>query len=477
MESLSSPALRYPKGRKTRFSFEKAARGALRIAPIFLLAAGFSSNVTAQPFANVPALKLGPVSLGMGLVEAQSVLPTADWRVEERFPSGKPSRFTANNAVEWAGDIANVTLVSTYFGRQIVLESPVKNMDAQSCLERAKNWAAKLADTSGALVIDDTSGRYERSLLGPSGVARLSAFQGGRYWPTQKWPNRPPTHFYFSARPVFASASNYKTAASLMATYKDGGCGIELTLKQTVEEPTDLRQIPDATQRIVLKPSIGRRHFLASSLVNWFPPPFKGGVKNTDRSPRNMLPEAVTAQVSCSIDRSTGISQKCDVALGEPTYPSIVRSALTSLALYHRFDTLSIALDIDDPTPLQVTFPVTLSPSDIVSTDFEEPAVLLKFPFRTPVKFNERTIPSEAIDKGLGAQMRVLCQLQIDQSAVCKIASFTETDPAKLAELQAMYSLLVLRLAHDVQVCPDGCDIAPPVGAVMAMNFDFRFEK
>jgi hypothetical protein len=477
MRLLDLPDDHALKRRNMAFWLKGAVRNALKMVPLLLLSFGFTANVEAQPFANVPAPKLGPVALGMSLEEAQSALPLTNWRVEERLPSGKPSRYVADNALEWAGDIANVALVSTYFGRQIVLESPVKNMDAQSCLERAKNWATKLADTAGALVIDDTAGRYERSLLGPSGIARLSAFQDGRYWPTQKWSNRPPTHFFFSAKPEFASTSNYKTAASLMATYKDGGCSIELTMKQTVEEPTDLRQLPDAIQKIVLKPSIGRRHFLASSLANWFPPQFEGGVQNIDRSPRNLLPEAVTAQARCKIDRYTGVSQKCELVLGEPTYPSIVRSALTSLALYYRFDTLSDELEIDDPTPLQVTIPVTLSPTDVVSTDFEKPAVLLRFPFRNPVKFSERTMPKEAIDRGIGAKMLVLCQLQIDQSVVCKIASFTETDPAKLAELKAIYSLLVLRLAHDVQVCPDGCDIAPPVGAVLAMDFEYKIEK
>lgn len=477
MRSLNLQADFALKRRNTGFWLKSAAHCALKIVPLLLLSFGFTSNVTAQPFANVPAPKLGPVSLGMGFEEAQSALPKADWRVEERFPSGKPSRFAADSALEWAGDLTKVTLESTYYERQISLKAPARETDPQSCLERATGWAIKLAETSGPLVIDDPTGRYEAFPLGESGVARLGAFQGSRFWSIRKWPNRPPTHFYFSAKPVFAAASDHKSDASLMAVYSAGVCNIDLTMKQTVERPTDLRQLPDAMQRMVLKPTIGRRHFLASSLANWFPPLYEGDVKNTDRSPRNMLPEAVTAQVRCLIDRYTGISQKCEIAPGEPTYPSSVRSALTSLALYYRFDTLGLALDIDDPTPLQVTFPVTLSPSDIVSTDFEEPAVLLKFPFRTPLKFDERTIPREVIDKGLVAKMRVLCQLQSDQSAVCKIASFTETDPVKLAELRAVFTLYILRLAHDVQVCPDGCDIAPPVGTIFASDFEFRFEN
>lgn len=477
MSSLDLPDDHALKRRHTASWLKGAVRNALKMVPLLLLSYGFTANVEAQPFANVPAPKLGPISLSMSLEEAQSALPMTNWRVEERLPSGKPSRLVADNALEWAGDLTKVTLESTYYERQISLEAPAKETDPQSCLERAKGWAIKLAETSGALVVDDPTGRFEALPLGPSGVARLGAFQGSRYWPIRRWPNRPPTHFHFSAKPVFAAASSYKSDASLVVAYSEGVCAIKLKMKQTVEEPKNLRQLPNAMQKIVLEPSIGRRHFLASSLVNWFPPNFEGGVQNKDRSPRNLLAEAVTAQARCTIDRYTGVSQKCELVPGEPTYPSIVRSALTSLALYYRFNTLSDELDIDDPTPLQVTFPVTLSPSDVVSTDFEQPAVLLKFPFRNPTKFSERTMPKEAIDRGIGAKMNVLCQVQIDQSAVCKIASFTETDPAKLAELKAIYSLLVLRVAHDVQICPDGCDIAPPVGAVLAMTFEYKIDK
>lgn len=477
MRSLDLPDDHAPKRRHTAFWLKGAVRNALKMVPLLLFSSGFTANVEAQPFANVPAPKLGPVALGMSLEEAQSALPLTNWRVEERLPSGKPSRLVADNALEWAGDLTKVTLESTNYERQISLEAPTKETDPQSCLERAKGWAIKLAETSGALVVDDPNGRYEDFPMGQSGVARLGGFQGSRFWSIRKWKNRPPTHFYFSAKSVFAAASDHKSNASLIAVYSQGVCNIDLTMKQTVERPTALQQLPDAMQKIVLKPTIGRRHFLASSLANWFPPHFEGGVQNMDRSPSNLLPEEVTAQARCTIDRYTGISQKCELVPGEPTYPSIVRSALTSLALYYRFDTLGVALDIDDPTPLQVTFPVTLSPTDVVSTDFEEPAVLLKFPFRNPTKFSERTMPTEAIDRGIGAKMKVLCQVQIDQSAVCKIASFTETDPAKLAELKAIYSLLVLRVAHDVQICPDGCDIAPPVGAVLAMTFEYKIDK
>jgi hypothetical protein len=441
-----------------------------------LLGVGYSSSAMAQPFANVPAPKLGPVSLGMSLEEVETALPTATWRVESRLPSGKPSRFVADNALEWAGDKANVTLASTYYKRQILLNTLANETNAQSCLERAKNWSVKLADTSGALVIDRPTDNSENILVGQSGLAQLSAVRDFRYWPTQKWASRPPTDFYFSAKPEFAPADNYETAALLTARYLSDTCAIELAMTQTVAQPTDVPELPNALQRIVLKPSIGRRHFLSSSLKNWIPPRWENGVRNKDRSPRDILPEAVTAQVRCLINRHNGVARQCELVADEPPYPSGVVDALTSLGGSYRFDTSGLGLDIDDQAPMQVTFPVTVSPDDIVSTQFQLPETPLQIPFKLPDNFFERAFPQEAIDEGIDAEMLVLCQIQSDQSIVCKIDSFAETNPKKLAELQRIYTPSVLRLVHQVKVCPDGCSVTPPVGSVFKISLGFRSE-
>ena len=454
-----------------------ATRGVLKVVLTMLLGVGYSSGAMAQPFANVPAPKLGPVSLGMSLEEVETALPTATWRVESRLPSGKPSRFVADNALEWAGDKANVTLASTYYKRQILLNTLAKETNAQSCLERAKNWSVKLADTSGALVIDRPTDNSENILVGQSGLAQLSAVRDFRYWPTQKWASRPPTDFYFSAKPEFAPADNYETAALLTARYSPEGCAIELAMTQTMAQPTDIQELPNALQRIVAKPSIGRRHFLASSLKNWIPPLFEGEIRNTDRSPRDILPEAVTAQVRCLINRHNGIARQCEMTTGEPSYPSGVEDALTSLGASYQFDTSGLGLDVDDPAPLQVTLPVTVSPNDIVSTQFQLPDAPMQIPYKLPENFFIRAFPQEAIDKGLGAEMVVLCQIQIDQSVVCKIASFTETNPKKLAVLQSIYTPPVLKGVHQAKVCPDGCAIVPPAGSVFKIDLRFVIDN
>jgi hypothetical protein len=462
------------RARNAPFNAKSVARGVLKIIPLLLLAVGFTSNVEAQPFANVPAPKLGPVSLGMSLEEVQAELPTANWRVEDRLPSGRPSRFAADDALEWAGDKASVTLVSTYYGRQILLIHLTKETNAQSCLERAKNWSIKLAETTGALVIGDPTGRYEEIHLGQGGVARLSAAQGNRHWPTQRWSSRPPTDFYYSAKPEFVPASNYESNASITARYSADGCSIELSMAQTTPQPTDIRQLPDVVQRTTLKPTIGRRHFLSSNLKTWIPPMWEGTVRNTDRSPRDILPEAVTAQVKCLINRHNGTARQCELATGQPTYPAGVVNSLTSLGASYQFDTSGLGLDIDDPAPLQVTLPITLSPADIKSTQFNLPNVPLEIPFRIPENLLARIIPNEAIDKELGAKMLVLCQIQIDQSVVCKIASFAETNSEKLAVLQRIYTASVLRVAHEVKICPDGCTTEPDVGSVFKIDFEFK---
>lgn len=476
MSSLDLPHDHALKRRHTAFWLKGAVRNALKMVPLLLLSFGFTANVEAQPFANVPAPKLGPVALGMSLEEAQSALPLTNWRVEERFPSGKPSRYVADNALEWSGDKANVTLASTYYKRQILLNTQAKDANAQSCLERAKRWSVNLAETTGARVVSDPAGNSENILLGQSGVAQLSAFQDIRYWPTEKWSNRPPTHFYYNAKLEFAQTNNYETAALLTARYLSDTCAIELAMTQTVAQPTDVPELPNALQRIVLKPSIGRRHFLSSSLKNWSPPRWENGVRNTDRSPRDILPEAVTAQVRCLINRHNGVARQCELVAGEPPYPSGVVDALTSLGGYYRFDTSGLGLDIDDPAPLQVTFPVTVSPDDIVSTQFQLAETPLQIPYKLPDNFFERAFPQEAIERVLGAKMLVLCQIQSDQSIVCKIDSFTETNPKKLADLQRIYTPSVLRLVHQVKVCPDGCSDAPPVGSVFKIELVFRIE-
>jgi hypothetical protein len=453
------------------------ARGTLTIVPIILLAVGSSSNVTAQSFSNVPAPKLGPVSLGISLEEAQSALPAAEWRVEARFPSGKPSRFAAEKALEWAGNNANVTLASTYHKRQNLLNTLAKETNAQSCLERTKNWSVKLAETNGALDSDRPTVRFDENIVfGQGGVARLSATQDLRYWPTQKWSGLAPADRYFSAKPEFARAGYYETAALWTARYSPKGCAIEPAMTQTVAQPADIQELPNALQRIVLKPSIGRRHFLASSLKNWIPPLYDGDVRNTDRSPRDILPEAVTAQVRCLINRRNGIARQCELAAGEPSYPSGVEDALTSLGASYQFDTSGLGLDIDDPAPLQVTLPVTVSPSDIVSTQFQLPDAPLQVPFKLPDNFFERAIPQEAVATELGAKILVLCQIQSDQSVVCKIASFAETNQKKLAVLQRIYTPSVIKSVHRVKVCPDGCSVAPPVGTVFKIDLEFKFD-
>lgn len=478
MINSSSPARQSQNGKfeapNAPFNVKCVAHGELKVIPLVLLALGFASNVGAQPFANVPVPKLGPVSLGMSLDEVQAELPTATWRVEARFPSGKPSRFAADDALEWAGDKASVTLVSTYYGRQILLVHLSKETNAQSCLERAKNWSIKLAETTGALVIGDPTGRYEDIPLRQSGVARLSAFQGSRHWPTQKWSSRPPTDFYFSAKPEFVPASNYESDASITARYSADGCSIELSMAQTTPQSTDIPQLPDVVQRTTLKPLIGRRHFLASSLKTWIPPLWEGNVRNTDRSPRDILPDAVTAQVKCLINRHNGTARQCELVPDQPIYPAGVVNALTSLGASYQFDTSGLGLNIDDPAPLQVTLPITLSPADIKSTQFDLPNVPLEIPFRIPENLLARIIPNEAIDKELGAKMLVLCQIQIDQSVVCKIASFAETNSEKLAVLQRIYTASVLRVAHEVKICPDGCTAAPAVGSVFKIDFEFK---
>jgi hypothetical protein len=449
-------------------------RGLLKIVPVILLTVGVSSIVRAQPIANAPELKLGSISLGISLEDAQSASPTADWRVEERLPSGKPSRYVADNALEWSGDKANVTLASTYYSRQILLSSMAKETNAQSCLERAKNWSVKLAETSGVLVNDRPEDRlYEEILLGRSGVARLFAAHNFSYWPTQKWSRRPPTDFYFSAKTEFVLSSNYVSEAILEARYSPDGCAVELTMRQRVAQPPDIQELPNALQRIVRKPSIGQRHFLSSSLKNWIPPLFEGNVQNKDRSPRDILSEAITAQVRCLINRHDGVVRHCELATGEPSYPSGVVNALTTLGASHQFDTSGLGFDIDDPAPLQVTLPVTLSPNDIVLTQFQLPDAPLQIPFKLPEDYFYRAFPQEAIDKGLSADMLVLCQIQIDQSVVCKIVSFAETNPKKLAVLQSIFTPSVLKVVHQAKVCPDGCTVAPPAGAVFKIDLKF----
>jgi hypothetical protein len=451
-------------------------RGVLKVVLTLLLGVGYSSSAMAHPLANVPAPKLGPISLGISLEEAQSALPTDTWRVESRLPSGKPSHFVAENALEWAGDKANVTLASTYYRRQILLNTLAKETNAQSCLERAQNWSVKLAKTSGALVIDRPTDNSENKLVGQSGVARLSATQGLRYWPTQKWSSRPPTDFHFSAKPELAPAGNYETAALWSARCSPEGCAIEPAMTQTVAQPADIQELPDALQRIVAKPSIGRRHFLSSSLKNWIPPLFEGEIRNTDRSPRDILPEAVTAQVRCLINRHNGIARQCEMAQGEPSYPSGVEDALTSLGASYQFDTSGLGLDVDDPAPLQVTLPVTVSPNDIVSTQFQLPDAPMQIPFKLPENWAERAFPQEAIDKGIDAEMLILCQIQSDQSVVCKIASFAETNPKKMAVLERIFTTSVLKVVHRLKVCPDGCSVTPPVGSVFKISLGFRSE-
>jgi hypothetical protein len=450
--------------------------GVVKIVSLTLFALALSTNVNAQSFSNVPAPKLGPLALGMSLEDVQVNLPGADWRVEARLPSGKPSRYAADHGLEWAGDKANVTLESTYDRRQIQVSFFTREADAQSCLQRAKNWSLKLADSSGALVGGDQTGQYEDIGLGHGGIGRLNASRGDRYWPTQRWSNQPPSSFYFSAKAAFAPAQDLQTQASLEAIYTPVGCATELTMAQTTARPENIKPLPDALQRITVKPSIGQRHFLASSLKTWSPPMFEGSVRNTDRSPRDILPEPVTAQVRCLISRQTGLAQRCELANGQPTYPTAVLEALIALGASYQFETSGLGFDIDDPAPLQVILPITLSPNDIVSTQFELPDVPLQIPFQVPDGLINRGMPNEALDKGLGAKMLILCQIQSDQSVVCKIESFTETNPEKLAVLRRIYTPSVLKQAHRVKLCPKGCETAPPVGAVFKIDLEFKID-
>lgn len=477
MSSSASPARQTLSGAfhagRNATRLKGIARGTLTIVPIILLAVGLSSNVTAQPFSNVPAPKLGPVSLGISLEEAQSAFPTATWRVEYRLPSGKPREFAADSAFEWAGDKADIALVSSHYHRRIGLSVLVKDADAQSCFERAKNWSIKLADATGPMIIPDSKGPEQAIPLGQSGFGLLLASREGRQWPIQRWSSKPPTLFSFTATPRFAPTSNYETSALVLATFTKVGCSVELTLEQRSDWPTDIPELPDALQRIAMKPSIGRRHFLSSGLKAWIPPHFEGGVIIRDRSPRDILAETVTAQVRCQINRDNGITRQCKLAAGEPSYPSGLVNALTSLGASYQFDTSGLGLDIDDPAPLQVTFPVTLSPADIKVTEFEAPTVPLNFPVKLPPN-PERATPQEAIDKGLGANILFFCQIQSDQSVVCRIASFNETDSEKLTTLQRIYTPSVLELVHQLKVCPAGCETEPAVGAVFKYELTFR---
>jgi hypothetical protein len=473
MSSLDLPDDHAPKRRLTAFWLKGAVRNALKMVPLLLLSFGFTANAEAQPFANVPAPKLGPISLGMSLEEAQATLPTADWRVEYRLPSGKPREFAAVSALEWAGDKADIALVSSHYHRRIGLSVLVKDAEAQSCFERAKNWSIKLADATGPMIIPDSKGPEQAIPLGQSGFGLLLASREGRKWPIQRWSTQPPTVFSFTATPTFAPTSNYETSALVLATFTKVGCSVELTLEQRSDWPTEIPELPDAMQRIVLKPSIGRRHFLSSGLKAWIPPHFEGGIIIRDRSPRDILAETVMAQVRCQINRDNGIARQCKLAAGEPSFPSGLANALTSLGAAYQFDTSGLGLDIDDPAPLQVTFPVTLSPADIKATEFEAPTIPLKFPVRLPPN-PERATPQEAIDKGLGANILFFCQIQSDQSVVCRIASFNEADSEKLTTLQRIYTPFVLELVHQLKVCPDGCETEPPVGAVFKYELRFR---
>jgi hypothetical protein len=103
------------------------------------------------------------------------------------------------------------------------------------------------------------------------------------------------------------------------------------------------------------------------------------------------------------------------------------------------------------------------------------PDVPLEIPFRIPPSLIERAFPAEAIDMALEAEILVLCQIQSDRSVVCRIAEFAETNPEKLAILQRVYTASVLKAVHSAKICPDGCAIAPPVGAVFKIDLKFKF--
>lgn len=472
-----------------------------------------ASLLATAAFAASPTTPIGfgPLRVGMSLEEIRAATPGVVWTAGRPLKySGQPTEFTADGVV-----IAERAFTARISARHhgayaLSLEHVYAAPDADHCEQTARAVFAIIEPQTGPMHPPGKMIRGEepedlgaRSTVKLSQVLSMADYKPisraklkGRN-PARRWLRATTGEFgaQRSRLVISEDESVEQSKASFSMDYEheaaSESCQIRLEATQAPRFPP-LQTLAFNVVPAAQTPSISRRHFELSRLAISVALPANG----------------IGLEVRCKVDRDSGRTRDClatdsglasggiaglsptpsptsaptpsptptpATLLGPADLAARVRTTASRLARAYQFDMSKAAgLDRDDPQPVWVDIPVSMSPADIrelKGTDRAVPVTQAGFRWatRAPAQILEQLYPKRALRAEEQTNVALVCQIQEDYSAVCAPAA-QDPRPAPDFEWAALEIITYYRAE------PKTVDGRPTPGIQFLQNLQFRLE-
>jgi hypothetical protein len=387
----------------TRLEFKKTAFFCNLLAGCLLIAVSTAQTHSAT---ESKIIRIGSIDLGMRIPEIKAALPGAVWKLVSKSAfSGRESKVSAEGAIELGGRRFNVEIRDELYEWDIELTAHSSETSPSACEQAGLAVLTALEDGTGPLTASRDDG--ETVSFGRASTARFRAFEGRREPVARKHLERSTAHTLVLSARLEAQRQEVKATVSFDAT-QSKNCRINLIALGWQQQPP-WQSVAFDERKVIKRMSIGDQHRLASGVA---------------------LPEngaAVTMQ--CQVSRQSGRVLVCN-ELGDKPFSAAISNLAGRYAGAMAFDTAD--LDRDNPQPVLIDIPIRVSPSDVKSLGFGNRAPLLMseltFVASPPTKEVQYAYPVKALRKGVGAQVAIICQVQVDGSLICRPPVVTQTD-------------------------------------------------
>ncbi len=420
-----------------------------------MLALAFATQAGAQANTATPqagSLGVGPFRLGMSLDEVRAAAPEMAWRnvMVSRY-TGRVFSLRSEDALPIGGVEFEVSALAHYYQHGLRIEGVAQVRDAAECeqvgigvlteiesqagpfasqaprstpgtgpglswqTQRSANGAISVVPVPGYGSPGRTAG--ETIKFGQSSSALAEAFDD-QYRPRlrQKRIGSGPAFLKLSA---FNRGDRHAVEAEVSYERDSGNmCAVRVEMVRWTQPP--LPQTFETSQaKIAHEPSIAERHLVHAPLA-----------AEKEQPP-------IDAELSCEIDRATGLTFGCGVV--HPDGISLAQEQVAqNLARLMVYDTTGV--DRDDPQMLRGTVRVRVDPAARKSLDFVDAprtpltdVEFLRQPDPAAPRFVLPRLPgNENADEAGEIEVQVACRIESDGSLICADPE-ASTEPGRKA--------------------------------------------
>lgn len=401
------------------------------------------------PAAEAPEIRFGPLTVGMSVAAARAALPQAAWKVGWASPvTGRVSRLSAPEALEFGGRRMNVDVRDEYYDWHLELTARSTEAHVQACEQAGLAMLTALEQAVGPLQAERNPGG-EVLAFGTGSQAMWRAVQDpGEVLSRRQAASTRVDRMSLGARRLF-DRLEVKGQVGFEARQAQNCSFFAIAIGWRPRPAPEVLAWDPA--RVRERMTIGERHRLAAGL--------------------NLPPEGVAVRLRCEVQRQSGLVGSC-----QPVDPAAQAPEFLRLAQRHaaRMVLDMSGQDRDDPQPMVTELPVTLTPGDRRPLDFGPPTVPMsgvRFVGQPDGKALRSAYPFRAQRQGVGAVVDLACQVQTDGTLVCLPAQAAGREA--LGPLAVEFERAAETLAADYRSAPELADGRPSAGVVIGLRVRF----